>query len=264
MNHSEFEQFQNKCFESLQAQQRMARTGPNKDSIRRYAVRELQEYFDVFKRNTEEIGSDFEVLLRGQDQEYLLPGTNEISLLPTAGRSGATLQEAGKVIQKVYKSYWLSVLKTHFEEVGMSGSETQALLYVLGNEMEAIFGDLRDPRRARAFPLRSTLIGSVPLKRFGDEILSHAFNPITFKATTQHYGLTTLNLDVTLSPVVALFFATHKLQRDNAGALLACRNDKVGVVYILSVPKKPLRYFYKYSRGELEFELPTQWPLADK
>ncbi|MCK4814186.1 FRG domain-containing protein [bacterium] len=255
MNHSEFEEFQNKCFEFLQTQQRMARTGPNKDSIRRYAVRELQEYFDIFKkRNTKEIGSDFDVLLRGQDQEYLLPGTNEISLLPSAGRPGATLQQAGKVIQKAYVSYWLSMLRTHFEIVCLSGSEVRDILdfivFLSGSEVR----DLSDIKLDSFEPHNN--LGFVPVTQFGCEILSRAWDPITFKATAQHYGLTTLNLDVTLSPVVALFFATHELQRDNAGALRAYRNDKVGMVYVLTVPKKPLRYFYRYSGGELEFELP--------
>jgi len=73
-------------------------------------------------------------------------------------------------------------------------------------------------------------------------------NPWLFEAILQHYGFPTFALDVTHSPLVALYFSMYSFRRGRLGALEPILTDDSGVVYVLLIPKDT-----PYRRGIVEW-----------
>jgi len=230
---------------SMQVQRRMPIKGPHKRAVARYAVSDVDEYLRVCRDAVHQhvASPNVNIFYRGQPKEYCTPGTDEILLLPSGGRPGASACEPSDTLVRAYRRYWDSVMDAHFHGVGITKKEIDVF------------------RRARNNPVgleHFTLMGW-----FQNEFVRRADSPYTLEATAQHYGLPTLNLDVTWSPLVALFFALHGFMWNSDGALESRLNDGIGVVNVLAVSSEPRHHTQKVQGNVYDVALHRHVDLFD-
>jgi hypothetical protein len=80
--------------------------------------------------------------------------------------------------------------------------------------------------------------GVVPRNAGEEFVFRSRLGDLVKLALAQHYGLPTPALDVTADPVIALWFALHKLGSSPSGEIIAQRigDNDLGVVYVFDVP----------------------------
>jgi FRG domain-containing protein len=214
--------------DSWNRQRQLPLGGKRIGEIATFEVRSITDYLEVCRRYQIAGSSPIRTFFRGQTSEYVLPSSDMISLLPSAARnkSAEACLEVHDSFAEQYEDYVREVLKAHLEilapEAMADVSRVLQMLIPRDNEPE-FHAHPYDP------------IWDHPIMRFSMELGERTSNVHTRIAMLQHYGLPTLALDVTSSPLVALFFATHEACDKNF-----VPSAKGGLVYVLQVPDSPI------------------------
>jgi hypothetical protein len=206
------------------AQKKLPLSGPPQDRIERKEVKSIDEYLAITEKIRAKCPPGFQLFFRGQTREHVLPDSDQIALLPSAARPGVTAWRPSRRLVKAYKSYFELFLRAHWRAFGLTKAASDVLT-----------GDVSFVKLLVEAPI-------TPLVEFRIRLSDRFWNWSTVKATWQHYGFPTLNLDVTWSPLVALFFATHQLGGTPFGVTESNKNCNTGVVYALFVPDTPNVY----------------------
>jgi hypothetical protein len=191
-------------------------------------VDSVTEYLTLCEALASQADDRHEIFFRGQTNEFLVPGSDKISLMPVAARV-APIQpdiEARYLLEQRYRQYVKSMVDEHLSAIGISDKRM--------SDFVKLFTGLkwRSPRNLLNYAHNNLDLVGHPLSRLLSFLTERNLNTMSIEAILQHYEIPTLCLDVTISPLVALFFATHhNLVPQQTG----------GVVYVLIVDKRALK-----------------------
>jgi hypothetical protein len=201
-------------------------TGPATHTIETFIAHTLEEYLSLCKI-LEDRSADEQLFYRGQTKEYFLDDGVTVSLKPVCARSPKggppPIHLRAFQFQSAYLEYIDDAIDEHIRFASRSPSEERALRQFVTQPQSRIFGE-------------GAAIDESPFGRF----LLFLYGPrrTLFEAALQHYGWPTLSLDVTYSPLVALYFAATRIRRRRDGVAHAERVAKGGAVYLLDFPEK--------------------------
>lgn len=199
--------------------------GPFLDDIPSTTVHCIEEYLEVCRDLESKYEGTSKIVYRGQTQDHFLPGTSQVSLLPSRARDapeGHIRYHTPRMLY-TYREYLHSARQHHIDFV----SRTRHHKWLYQEVMD--FGGVCPLPEAEALALQ-------PEARFLMSLFPRRTSPYLFDAALQHYGFPTLNLDVTGSPLVALYFALHRFVPNAKLSLTAQPAAEGGVIYLMGVP----------------------------
>lgn len=203
-------------------------SGPKVQDLATIEVHSIEQFLETCG-DIEERFPDDRLIYRGQTDEYTLDGSDVLSLLPGAARNHPTPNvgaDFASNLKKAYAGYVDGVIDQHIDFIARSSHEGGLLRRLI-----------RDPLFREVLP-DGTFLANTPVGRF----LLNLYQPGTllFEAALQHYDHRTLNLDASYSPLVALYFATHRRHEPAAGVYSLQPEEKGGFVYVMDLPEEGL------------------------
>jgi hypothetical protein len=211
-------------------------SGPDLDGIPQTTVDSIGQYLELCRSIEGTTGSLNRVVYRGQTAEYFLGESRQISLLPSLARpfDGRRIPFFKWSMLCGHDDYLNDVLEQHVD-------------FLTENEEEArVF---REMLTYRGLPpgREADFLATTPQGRFLVRLIEST--DYMFEAATQHYGFETLYLDATYSPLVALYFATNRVEQRVNKILSFCPTWENGVVYVLNVPASEIQSHYSPMAG---------------
>jgi FRG domain len=205
--------------------------GPELPNVAATTVNSIEEFLQLCDGLEESAPTAETVVYRGQNREFFLEPTRQISLLPCLARPSQKPTAHTWRMEQAYRKYLRAVAYRHISRLKQTTNE------------EFFFREMVK-RYGMAWTPEGRFLADTPQGRFLLKLYPVLPNPWLLEAALQHYGFPTFALDATHSPLIALYFALHDFQRGARGALEPVPQNDKGVVYVLSVPKET-----PYGRG---------------
>ena len=201
-------------------------SGPEVDKGPAATVNSIDEYLDLCRTLETQYEGSSRIVYRGQTRDHFLPNTNpqQISLLPSLARGDNPPKHHTSRMLRIYREYLFNARKHHITFLSKTRRHAFLLEEVLDTGGLCPFPDAQ-------------MLADQPDARFLMSLFPMRTDPYLFEAALQHYGFPTLNLDVTCSPLVGLYFALHRFAETENGSLAANPTGGGGVVYLMSVPE---------------------------
>jgi FRG domain len=225
-----------KAFRALMAKQAGRPVyGPEALAVPSSQVDGIEEFLAVCRDLEESASSDETAVYRGQSHEFQLASTGSVSLLPWAARSPRTAVPRTWRMEQAYRAYLRTVAHRHLGRLAQTQQEE-----LFFREMVHRYGMASTPE--------GRFLADTPPGRFLRRLYPMMPDPWLLEAALHHYGFPTHALDATHSPLVALYFALHSLEKGAGGVLEFVPRSSGGVVYVMFVPKSS-----PYRRGIVEW-----------
>lgn len=194
----------------------LKKRGPSVADLPTTWVDNIEEFLSCCPRSRSDAPP---IVYRGQTKDYFLSDAVSLSLLPALARTpGASPKLPGAAIEKSFNLYVKQTREKYIESLTDTPAEAKMFMQVATEEI---------------FSEELHLLSKTPQGRFIRGLFTRDNLTYIYQAGLQHYGFPTLALDVTHSPLVALFFATHEFRQNSKGAFTCEATSDGGSVYII-------------------------------
>jgi hypothetical protein len=112
----------NDLIRSANRQVDLPKSGPAATGLKRYRVDSVTEYLALCEALLSQTDDRHEIFFRGQTNEFLVPGTDKVSLMPVAARVAPIRPDiaARYLLEQRYREYVKSMVDEHLSAIGVS------------------------------------------------------------------------------------------------------------------------------------------------